>query len=387
MASPTEKNILLISFTSLLSLPVLAVEPASVPIGQMQLIPTISTSITHNDNIVSTETNEKKSWITTITPNLLLQAETESAAYSLNYGFQKGIYHSSDADNYLDHDLNAVINIIGNSRNRIDLSLGYRAGHDARGAEGSNETSPLEYNLKTAQAIYSYGGKTAKGRIEASALFEDKDYTNYSTTTDAMEYSKAGAGIAFYYRVTAKTSALFEINRNSVDYDTANKDNTNTTGLTGVTWDATAKTTGKIKVGWSKKNFKDDAHDDTSGGTWDALITWNPKTYSTFTFSTGQDFSDGSDATAYIDTKNYGVNWDHFWNDKLKSVVAFNVVDEDYSGSSKNDKTKILTLGLNHDTKRWLNLGVGYIMTDKDSTETGSSYKTNEIKFTLQASL
>jgi len=389
MTLSLDNRILIIGLSSIISMPALAIEPASVPIGEMRLTPTINLVTGHNDNITSSETNEVKSGVTRISPNIALQAETENASYLLNYSFEKGVFHSSSADNYLDHDLSATINIIGNSRNRIDVYAGYRKGHDARDAStGSTESEPLEFDVKSLQGIYTYGGKKAKGRIELSGLYEDKQYTNFSATTDSKEYSKHGAGAAFYYRVTAKTSALFEINRNSIDYDTSNRDNTNTKYLTGVKWEATAKTSGEIKAGWSDKDFDDASIADTDGGTWDAIITWNPKTYSTFTFYTGQDFSEASEAnTSFIDTKNYGLNWDHFWNDRLKSVISYNLTEEDYSNSTRDDSTKSFTLGLNHDTQRWLNLGLGYTLTDKNSNVTGNSYKTNEIMFTLQASL
>ena len=386
------KNTLVIAgIACLTSAPTFAIEPAAVEIGELNLYPSIVLKTSHNDNIASTETNEIKSWITRINPNFALQGERDNTQFELSYGLEKGRYHSSSDDDYLDHTLNGLINIIGNSRNRIDLRAGYNKGHDARGQEtgggSSDQPQPLEYDLATLEAIYTYGGKEAKGRIELQANLADKKYSNFKATTDSKNYSKNGAGATFYYRVTGKTSALFEVNRSSIDYDASNKDSTTTKFLTGLTWDATAKTTGKVKVGWSDKDFDAGSLTDTDGVTWDGLVTWNPKSYSTVSVNFGQEFAESTTNDAFIDTNNYGVNWGHFWSDKLKSTVAFNSTVEDFSNSSRKDTSNTFTFGLNHDTRRWLNLGVGYTFTDKNSDLADSSYKSNEITFTLQASL
>jgi hypothetical protein len=387
----TQKAWIIGSAACIVSATAFAIEPAAVEIGELNLFPTINIKTSHNNNILATETNEKKSWITRINPNLVLQGERENTRFDLSYGLEKGVFHSSSADDYLDHNLNGLLSIIGNSRNRIDLNAGYSKGHEARGQESggtqSNQANPLEYNLATVEGIYTYGGRNAKGRIELQANYSDKDYTNFASVTDIKDYSQAGAGATFYYRMTGKTSALVEVNQNSIDYDTSNKDSKTTKALVGVTWDATAKTTGKIKVGWADKDFDDASLTDTDGVTWDGVVTWNPKSYSTFTFNFGQDYAESTSSDSYIDTDSYGLDWGHFWNDKLKSTIAFNSTIEDYSNSSRKDTTKTVTIGLNHDTKRWLNLGIGYILIDKDSNLTGSSYKSNEITFTLQASL
>jgi len=370
---------------------VLAVEPAAIPLGEMNLYPSLNFATGHDDNILATETGEQSSGITRITPNFLLEAETNNALYRLNYSLEKGILHSSNADNYLDHNLTGTANIIGNSRNRIDLRFSTIKGHEARGDETGSATAtdaPLEFDLNSLQAIYTYGGEQAKGQVELRASYEDKNFTNFSSITDSRDYDKISFGAQFNYRITAKTSALFQATQSKIDYDSSNKDNTNRRFLVGATWDATAKTSGTIKVGWGEKDFKDSALKDTDGGTWDASINWNPRTYSTFIFSTGQEFGESTTADSHIDTSNYGVNWSHYWKDNFKTTISYTLVNEDFSGSTQeDDDTKTLLVGINHETRRWLNLGLGYTMIDKDSNITGASFKKNILMFTIQGAL
>ncbi len=372
---------------------VLAVEPAAIPLGQMNLYPSLNFATGHDDNILAEETGKQSSRITRITPNLLLEAETDNTLYRLNYSLEKGILHSSNADNYLDHNLTGTANIIGNSRNRIDIQVSAIKGHEARGDEAGGATTtsdaPLEFNLNSMQAIYTYGGEDAIGRIEFNVGYENKDFTNFSSITDSRDYDKIRYGAQFKYRVTAKTAAVFQAIQSKIDYDDplVTKDNTNTRFLIGATWEATAKTSGTVKVGWADKNFKNDIRKDTNGGTWDASINWNPRTYSTLVFSSGQEFGESTTADSHIDTSSYGLKWSHYWNDNLKTTVAYRLLNQDYSNETRDDDTKTLLLGVNHETRRWLNLGLGYTIVDKNSNLSGSSFKKKAIIFTVQGSL
>lgn len=392
MNNSIKKKWILASITCFTSFSTIAiVEPAAVAIGELNLYPTVDISSSYNDNFLYRENNEKSSWITSINPNFVLEGEQKNAKYQLRYGLDQGIFHSSSADDYLDHDLSAAVNFIGNSRNRVDLKAGYRKGHEARGQESGGSFSvtrnPLEFDLKTLGAIYTYGGTKAKGRIKLQANYIDKNYTNFKVISDSRNFSQTGAGSTFYYRISGKTSALFELTGNKIEYDASNKDNRNTKVLTGLTWDTTSKTTGEVKVGWADKDFDDTSLNDTDGPTWDVKATWKPKSYSTFTVNFGQDFAESNGTNSFIDTDTYSINWGHFWNDRLKSTLALETFIEDFSDSPRKETTNDFTIGLNHDTKRWLNLGIAYTLRDKDSNFPGRSYQSNEVTFTLQASL
>ena len=299
-----------------------AMEPAPIPVGEVDVYPTISITTGSDDNILSTENNEQSSWITRINPNLLIETETETTLLQLNYGFKRGVIHNSTQNNYLDHNLNGVIKTAINSRNRVDIKANIIKGHDARGEEvggaTTNTDKPLEFDLNSIQSIYTYGREGAKGRIELRAAYQDKKYTNFRTITESRDYDQTDLSAAFRYRMTEKTHAVATIRQSKIDYDNSNKDSTTMKYLLGATWEATAKTSGKINVGWSDKNFKESALANASGGTWEAEINWNPKTYSNFIFSTGQEFGESNTVDSHIDTQSYNIDWQHFWKDHIK---------------------------------------------------------------------
>jgi len=391
MVFSPKKQALLVGLTGILSSPAFAIEPAAVAIGEMDLYPSINFATGHDDNIVATENNEISSWVTRIAPNLLLEAEDSNKLLRLNYTLEKGIVHSNTDDNYLDHNLTTSLNYIANSRNRFDIQASIVKGHEARGEEQGGATSitdkPLEFDLNSIEGVYSYGRREAKGQIELRGQYQDKDFTNFDAVTASRDYDQLDFAAKFKYKLTGKTSAVATASQSKIDYDDSNKDNTNNRYLLGVEWDATAKTTGAINVGWAEKDFKDASLIDTDGGTWDAKVIWNPKSYSTFTFVTGQEFGESTTTSSNIDTKSYGVDWQHFWKDHIKSNITYNSNKEDFSESTRKDTTDTLSLSMNYETTRWLSLGVGYTLTDKSSNFSNASYKKKTIMFTAQGSL
>jgi hypothetical protein len=386
----TKRTVVLGSLTAL-SLNLHAIEPAVVPLGAFDLYPSLIIAMGHDDNIQSTNSNEISSKITRINPNLLIEAETDIMLLQINYGFEKGIISSSSSDNYLDHDLTASAQIIGNSRNRINLIASIRKGHEVIGQQaGGAQTvtnSPIKFNLNTLDATYIFGGAEAKGQIELRSRLQNKKFTNYRSTTSERDYDQLDLSASFKYRITDKTRAVATVVNSKIDYDDLNKDSTKTKYLIGATWDATAKTSGSINVGWSNKNFKDSNLEDDSGRTWDAAITWAPKTYSVFELSTGQDFSESTTTDSHIDSRNYILSWNHFWKDSIKSIISYEKSNQDFSNSQRSDKSKTITIGMNYEPKRWLNLGLGYTLTDTDSNLETANFKKNTILFTVQGSL
>lgn len=368
-----------------------AIEPAEVEIGEMRLYPTLQASIGHNDNILSSETSTQSSLITRINPQFELEAEKENVLFRVNYGFEKGFYHSSSTDNYLDHNLSATANIIGNRKNRIDLLANYRKGHEARGQELggalSSTSAPIEYDLTNIEGTYTYGGREAKGRINTTLGFEDKTYTNFRTTTRSRDYDKISLGAGFNYKISDKTTALIEIERSDINYDNTDLDSTTQRILSGVTWDATAKTSGTVKLGYQNKDFDNTAYSDTSAGTWNIELLWNPKTYSTFRLSTSQDFTESTTTDTFVDTKNYILGWEHFWNDKLSSNLSYSNTNEKFGNSNRSDDIDVLTLALTHNTKRWLDMGLIFERSERDSNLAGRSSVSNATYFVVDVSL
>lgn len=368
-----------------------AIEPASVTSGPVAVIPQLTVQVGHDDNIFSSETGEVDSLITVIKPSVQFIAEQENDAYRLTYALEDGTYQDSSADNYTDHSLVGEAILELNSRNRLDLTASYLKEHEDRGSNDSADLgSPDRYTDKVLSGTYRYGAEDAKGNVEVKASFLDHQFDKVQNA--GRDRDNVLVGATFFYRVAPKTSALFEVRQEDIDYDLASStlDNTERKYLAGAKWDATAKTSGTAKLGYSEKDFDSATHQDQDGISWEVGVRWAPRTYSTFDLNTSQEFEETSGAGDAIDTETLSLAWTHAWNERVSTNAMLSHMNEDYVGNgagAREDETDTVTLGVNYELQRWLSVNLAYTNTDTESNVAGESYDRNQVMLTLVGSL
>src|SRR5690606_6521700 len=107
-----------------LAAPALAIEPAPIKMGGLELTPTLTFTEAHSDNFRETA-DAAETWISTLSSNWNLAAKNQGSEYFVEYGFASEYFHSSQDDNNTDHFVGAGAHIDLNSRNRLDLLTGY----------------------------------------------------------------------------------------------------------------------------------------------------------------------------------------------------------------------------------------------------------------------
>lgn len=384
------------AFTFLLtSFPVLALEPMSYTDGPLQVIPQVSAQLGYDDNIFATETNEVSSTKFILSPSVQLKAEKGLNEYSVNYQITDATYQDSSADNYTDHELSGRAYFDFNIRNRLELLAGYLKTHEDRGSglnQGSNATAndvPVEYNVKSMQATYEFGGKEAKGRIKLVAGVQDREYDNFRAQTESKDRQTVKTSATFYYRVMPKTSLLFEVRNEDIDYDltSVTLDSSERKYLLGAEWDATAKTSGTLKFGYSEKDFDSASRTDDDGLSWELAMRWSPKSYSVVDIATAKEAEETDGIGNYIDTTTFDIQWTHAWNDLLRTRIYYGLSEGDYVSSDRKDDQTSYGLGVDYDMKRWLNFGMDYVYSERDSNQADLDYEKNTLYLTVQGSL
>lgn len=402
MSKTLIKNALAIAIAGSLSAQAFAIDPQSIRLTEGVIFtPTLKVAESYNDNFRAVEKDKKSSWITTLEPSFQLNADSRNSAYQLKYVASSDTFHSSHSDNNVDHHFTGDAGFEFNARHRARLSAGYHKVEDtaAENRNSANRTENDKYNTKNVGAVYVYGAEAARTQVEFGANYDEKRYDN------SKRYTPGGARInsekerdatalrsTVFYEVAPKTKALVE--GRYTDYDYKNKnfgrdklDSKNKALLVGVTWDATAKTSGSFKIGREKKDFSSSQYNDKTTGMWDVGVNWAPLTYSTFSLSTRQGFDEGDDGASAIKTQSTSLGWKHFWMDRLYSETSYARHDKKYQNISRKDERDEYGLSLTYQARRWLDLGVGYTYTDNDSDAKNESYTRNIFAFTVNASL
>lgn len=367
----------------------LAVEAMSIKLAEgLEFTPSLKVSESYDDNFREVEENEESSWVTRISPTLSLTAYGRKSEYVLSYTADSDTFHSSHKDNNTDHHLTADAGFRFDARNQLVLNAGYH-----KVEETTSSTPGVEgdkYNTKNVGGVYTYGAETATAQVDFGADYKELRYDNSGQLNAEKERDATALRSTFYYRVAPKTRVLAEVRHTDYSYVSEKSlDATNIAFLTGLTWEATAKTTGTVKFGREKKSFDRNDNDDQSNGMWEAGITWQPRTYSTFNLKARRALDEGENGASAIEATSTTLDWKHYWLDRVYSTASYTRSEQDYIDDSNNrlDKTDIFGLGLNYEMRRWLDIGVGYKYADNDSNFANESYERNIYSISITASL
>jgi hypothetical protein len=129
--------------------------------------------------------------------------------------------------------------------------------------------------------------------------------------------------------------------------------------LAGITWENTIQTTGKLRLGQSKR--KVDGGKDIDKFTWDLGMTWKPLVLDTININAGARTSDATLPYTSVENTNYSVSWTHDWLRSPKYYVAnFGVSTDDYTGiPNRSDDVTTYGVAVNYQMRRWLILNAG----------------------------
>ncbi|SDU08010.1 outer membrane beta-barrel protein [Halopseudomonas salegens] len=365
-----------------------AVEPASIQLTDgLMLTPEITAGYRYEDNFLSVENNELSSWITTISPSLTLHGGGSKSEYRLNYTGERELVNSYSEFGNTDHHITADAGFEFNARNRLVLNAGYHKVEDLS-SSATGVAEPDKYNTRNIGGVYTYGAQTARTQIDLGASHTRLRYDNTGNLNADKERDTDAVHTTVYYRIAPRTRALAELRYAELDYVSASALNAkNYAALVGATWEATAKTTGTVKLGGERKRFDSNVYDDTSGGMWEVGINWAPRTYSTFDLTATRALDEGEDGASAIQRTSTGLAWTHYWATRLYSNVGYTYTERDYEDYNRKDELDSFNLGLTYEMRRWLDFGVRYSYLDNDSTFPGESYKRNIFALSMTASL
>jgi hypothetical protein len=364
-----------------------AIEPASVDFLGFQFTPTLKVGEAFDDNFREVENDKQSSWITTVAPGFEFKAEDRNSAYRLTYLGSREIFHDAENASHTDHDLKLESILEFTSRNRLNLEAGYAK------KEITNSTSVVDindkYHTQYVGGVFSYGAQTAANRIDLSARYQQMRFDNSGDINADEERDSTSLGAVWFHRLGGATRALIEVRHNDYDYLTPNspRNSFENALLVGGTWDATARTTGKVRVGYAKKDFEDSSRKDLSSPMLEAGIDWAPLTYSKFSVNARQAFDEGDDGADAIKSTSAGVAWAHGWSERVVTTTTYSLTRLAYEGQDRTDDISEAGVAVAYKMRRWLDISLGYRHRVNDSTFDDQSFNRNIYLISFTASL
>ncbi len=360
-----------------------AVQPQAIPFGSFVLVPSLIAQTVLDDNIYGLHDGEVSSFSQILNPSLQFVAQDRLNVYSATYSLKAASYANDSNDSYADQNFALGAHVEPSGRLRFDGSLGYSMLHDDRGTGSTSGFSLVDirkigevdkYNVTSVGGGIEYGAQDARGLAVLNASMSQKRYDRGFVAT-ARDNDMLNTLVGLRARVMPKTTILVDYERQDTNYKTdplagGYADALDNRLLVGVTWENTAQTTGKLRLGNGKR--KVDGQKELTKFTWDLIGTWSPQARDVVNVDAGARAGDANLPYTSVENTHFTASWTHDWLDRVNTVVTLGTAKDDYKGNplpvdNRSDDTKTYGLATNYQMRRWLVLSAGVSVNDRSS--------------------
>jgi len=378
----------------------LAVDPANYPLGEVMITPMLETRVGHIDNLLRQSDDEIDTWFSIVRPNVQAWIERGLTTYSLTYELTDYRYWDSDEDDYTDHTVSLDGHWEFDVRNKLNAFAQYHWTHEARGTgltDGDRALlvdEPVELERGVYGAEYTYGSSTSDGRLRLAAKGEEHDYQNLDRFTRYRNRDAYTVTGTFFWKIAQRTDAILEARYTDTTYDLTDPgdsrgslDSDEATFFGGLAWQATAKTSGSVRVGVFERDYKSRARDNDDGLSWEVEMTYQPRSYSRIMLESARYYSESNGFGDGVDTNRSTLAWDHYWDARSSTTLSASYGEEDYKGSPREDEVYGIEASYNFAIRRWMDLGAGYRYEERESDLRIFDYDRNEFFIEARFSL
>lgn len=354
----------------------------------------VEVDLGYDDNVRRLDVDRRSSMFMRIRPALEMLTVSGTKSFALNYEGDYAWFFSESNENYFDHFVQARANIEWTRKFSTNFDLGFRAATDIRRNTTVFEKHRDEWREWGGLARGVYGRRIAKMQLQVEGSYWRREYVNNEQGFRDRNTGKI-AGTVFW-NLGPKTQLLVELDYESVRYDhdwlyggtipVYRLDSNEWRLLVGTTWLATAKTSGVFKIGYFKRNLKDDYFADQSGLAFDLSMTWKPKTYSIVDVYASRGTEETyQDYTADILRTVVGIDWRHGLTSRTYLTLGGEYEKDQFQDGGRDDDYWEASIGIDHSLTRGTNLGLEYMHANRDSSEPGLGYSVNVIMLSVSS--
>lgn len=348
------------------------------------------TQLLYDDNVYRTTNNQDSDTAFIVKPKLAWHAVHGAHLFDLSYAGDYGRYFDQNSLDYTNHKFTAHALLDHSARLNTDYTLGYERGSDKPGSNDGisiEGEEPDEWNNSAFDALIEYGNSDSHGQLVGRIIYKEWRYTN--NDSEFRDYNQAGATGTFYYRLAPRTRLLFELDYDDNDYQESdifgsNQSNKEYSYLTGLTWEATAKTTGVFKIGYRDKNYQNDRFSDITGLALFLDGTWEPTTHTKVTFGASRDNENSAIQGSGGSTKTgIDAGLEHSITQRLMLSSSIRLSEEDFDGAfSRKDDRRYFALGVKYSLQPRFDIGIEYQFEERDSNRNLFDFTSNIIMLT-----
>lgn len=372
------------------------------------------------DNLFNTHTNEQEDFITSVAPGLWLAlpanreklleigttttspgglqlsrikpATTRQYQAYLLYSPEFVFYSKHSDQDTVNHKAEGLFQYNFDSGLSIDVIDQFNKNHVSNDNGISEELEKYQDNIFDVMLVYE---PTEKLRFRVEYSNYDLDYKD--SYNDYIDRNDDSIAVYVFFKIKPKTSIFAEYEFSDIEFDTnSDSDSTEDRYYAGVDWDVTAKTKGRIKLGYIEKDFKLDSVEDQDGFSFEiqgqhnftpkrALLVEGFRRFNESTFSSSNTYLTSGAIVALLQR----------FNDKWSGTLEGAYTNNQYKGpytyedvtQEREDDIFSIAPALRYEFREWMNFDLGYIYTKRDSNFTVFDYINNTIFFRASVNL
>ena len=351
----------------------------------------LSAGLLSDDNVFRTTTNEQRDVILELKPKFYLDGKLGKHSFRLGYEGEAGRYQGFKGENYFDNKILSAMKFDLDRRLKANIKSSLEYGHDQRGDIANRSTispNPDRWHKHELGGDIVLGRRIAKAQIGLAYNLSGIRYMN--NEQEGRDFDDRTLRLFGRYNLTPKYALLGDVSETWSDYldPSSNQSAKEYTGLIGLAWEATAKTSGEVKFGLRHRDFYTQGLPSTTGFAWDAKILWSPKSFSKVTAYTSRMVSpsarQGSSGLTSTDT--YGLKWSHKLTKNLRFNTGLQHSQVEISESLKN-RLFNFDVGFRYRMNRWMDLKANWNYASLSASDGRTDYQANSIFIGFDAKL
>lgn len=303
-----------------------------------------------NDNFYSRDINSQNVTGAIVTPTIRLLRAGAQFNNSLLLSASGGAFNSSSEDSFLDY-LASANSLWRGGYQSVEVNAAYQRGHDpfgevrTEGDDSENRQLDLWTEARGRLKWRRDGQIRGSAFTEVDLSFFERNYTTNEEITAFLNREGYTAGAIIGLNLTAKTGVFTNLTYSALDFENEVgqflRSGDTTAGLLGVRWQATARTSGDVRLGYAERS--DDSGFSLEASYWSAEITIQPTATDSVRVATNRTF-DASyfSGTAFFDSMNHQLYWERNWNERFVVTLGGEFREREFIRSGTSDGDDLL---------------------------------------------
>lgn len=351
-----------------------------------------------SDSNVLRQANKVSDTAFVYSPEINFTGLLNKYSVELNYNGDFNKFNNNDQFDYNRHRLNLTTKLDITSKLTSNIRLGYQDTIEQPGITDTTTDTLLtfnKFNRKTASFRLLYGNRQSIGQVTLGVQYNDLKYTN--NDQEFRDYKSTRITSTFYYRIASKTRLLLQASFNDLNYNdrvinnalTLNQSSQLNVFSTGIEWAHSVKFQGMFTIGYQSQNYEDSNFNDIDGLSYLLDTTWQPNTYTRITLSAERVNEESAliNSSAFI-ANSYELSYEHNISEKTNVIANFSLQNDDIvSINERTDKRNTIELGVQHDLRTWLTLGLNLKREERKSDISTFEFDANIAELSINIKL